>query len=126
MSDPDRPGETEPGEAEPVEIVETEPGTEAIVGEDELPVVARMVVEIRSDGSRTIARGVLEDHIQGEKVAVEAKAPTLPGLATGLARALMRMPGIERRAARKLEHDGSARRRGLVGRLRGRLLGDDS
>lgn len=120
MSDPDRATE-----AEPVDIVETSGTSDAIVEEHELPVVARMVVEIRSDGSRTVARGVLEDHIQGEKVAVEAKAPTLPGLATGLARALMRMPGIERRAARELGAD-EPRRRGIVGRLRGRLLGDSS
>lgn len=120
MSEPD-----EPREAEPVDIVESGDRSGALAEEDELPVVARMVVEIRSDGSRTVARGVLEDHIQGEKVAVEAKAPTLPGLATGLARALMRMPGMERRAARALrQEDEEPRRRGIVGRLRGRLLGD--
>ncbi len=95
-----------------------------LVDADELPVVARMVVEIRSDGSRTVTRGVLEDHVQGEKVAVEAAAPTLPGLATGLARALMRMPGLERRAARAAL-DAPRGRRGVLGRLRGRLLGDD-
>ena len=39
----------------------------------EPPVVARLMVEIRSDGSHTIARGALEEMTTGEKVAVEAR-----------------------------------------------------
>ena len=41
---------------------------------DELPVVARLVVEIRSDGRRTVARGAMEDVASGQTVAVEARA----------------------------------------------------
>jgi nifR3 family TIM-barrel protein len=38
----------------------------------EPPVVARLIVEIRSDGTRTIARGAIEDALTGERATVEA------------------------------------------------------
>src|SRR6188508_152002 len=41
--------------------------------EEDLPVVARLVVEIRSDGRRTVARGAMEDTATGQGVAVEAR-----------------------------------------------------
>ncbi len=63
---------------------------------DELPVVARMVVEIRSDGRRTIARGALEDP-DGQRVTVEAKGTTPWALAKQLAGAMWTLPRLRRR-----------------------------
>ena len=59
---------------------------------EEPPVVARLVVEIRSDGSRTIARGALEDAQRGERVAIEARGDSPIQLAIALARSLTRLP----------------------------------
>src|SRR5690349_12579849 len=42
----------------------------------EPPVVARLVVEIRSDGSHTIARGAAEDVSTGERVSIQAEGAT--------------------------------------------------
>lgn len=77
------------------------PGDEVVPGiapgtGDEPPVVARMVVEIRSDGSRTIARGALEDRLLGETVQVHAEAATPLALAGALAKALVRTPVLRR------------------------------
>jgi hypothetical protein len=69
---------------------------------DELPVVARLMVEIRSDGSRTIARGAMEDVLSGEKVAIEARGSTPMSLALGLAKSMMRGRAFARSAARAL------------------------
>jgi hypothetical protein len=70
--------------------------------DDEPPVVARLVVEIRSDGTRTIARGALEDVQQGERVAVEARGSTPLALAMGLMRSILSTPMLARAASRKL------------------------
>jgi hypothetical protein len=78
--------------------------------EAEPPVVARLVVEIRSDGSRTIARGVIEDTAGGQRTAVEARGSTPLSLAIGLARALAQLPRLTARSAV----------RGLLGRRRDR------
>jgi hypothetical protein len=59
---------------------------------DEPPVVARLVVEIRSDGTRTIARGAVEDRLHGEQVAVEASAGSPLELSRALAKMLLSMP----------------------------------
>jgi hypothetical protein len=64
----------------------------------EPPVVARLAIEIRSDGSRTIARGALEDVERGESVAVKAEGTTPAALAVALARSLMSLPGFFGRA----------------------------
>jgi hypothetical protein len=56
------------------------------------PVVARMVVEIRSDGTRTVARGALEDLQTGEKVALQANAQNPVALAQELTKALLKTP----------------------------------
>lgn len=56
------------------------------------PVVARMVVEIRSDGRRTVARGALEDLQTGEKVALQANAQNPIALAQELTKALLKTP----------------------------------
>jgi hypothetical protein len=60
--------------------------------EAEPPVVARMIVEIRSDGSRTIARGALEDVATGQRAAIEAKGGTPFQLALSLMRSLGQLP----------------------------------
>src|SRR5690606_15350192 len=66
------------------------------------PVVARMVVEIRSDGSRTVARGALEDLASGERVALQADASTPLMLASQLAKSLFRTPVFAKQAVRAL------------------------
>ena len=66
---------------------------------DEPPVVARLVVEIRSDGSRTIARGAIEDAQRGERVAIEARGDTPIQLAIALARSLTQIPRLTARSA---------------------------
>jgi hypothetical protein len=48
-------------------------------------VVARLVIEIRSDGSRTIARGAMEDVASGQSVALEARGDSPLSLALSLA-----------------------------------------
>jgi hypothetical protein len=75
----------------------------------EPPVVARLVVEIRSDGSRTIARGAMEDASTGRAVAIEATGRTPLQLALSLARSLVTLPAFGRAAARALL--GAPRRR---------------
>jgi hypothetical protein len=65
----------------------------------EPPVVARLVVEIRSDGSRTIARGALEDAQQGQRVAIEARGDSPLQLAIALARSLTQLPRLTARSA---------------------------
>lgn len=66
-----------------------------------LPVVARLVVEIRSDGTRTIARGAMEDP-EGRRVTVEAQGTTPWALAKQLASALWSMPRLPRPSLRSL------------------------
>jgi len=77
----------------------------------EPPVVARLVVEIRSDGSRTIARGAMEDPVEGVSVGVQAEGATPMELAAALARSMLQLPvvrtadqvlGIWRRRVRAL------------------------
>lgn len=65
----------------------------------EPPVVARLVVEIRSDGTRTIARGAVEDAQRGERVAVEARGDSPIQLAIALARSLTQLPRLTARQA---------------------------
>lgn len=84
------------------EIVDIDTG-EVIESEvEDLPVVARLMVEIRSDGSRTVARGAMEDMMSGEKVAIEARGSTPMSLALGLAKSMMRGRVFARTAARAL------------------------
>lgn len=66
------------------------------------PVVATLVVEIRSDGSRTIARGALKDELSGERVALEARGQTPMQLATQLAKNLLTTPLAARKLAREM------------------------
>jgi hypothetical protein len=83
--------------------------------QEEPPVVARLVVEIRSDGTRTIARGALEDAQHGEKVAIEAHGNSPLQLALALARSLTQLPRAMLRG-----RDTGARGgvRGLLGRVK--------
>ena len=69
---------------------------------EEPPVVARLIVEIRSDGSRTVARGALEDVTNGEKVAVEARGSTPAALAASMIKSLFSGPLLAKVVARRL------------------------
>jgi len=69
---------------------------------DEPPVVARLVVEIRSDGSRTIARGAFEDGRLGERTSIEVEGATPSQLALSLVKALFQAPAFARSVAQAL------------------------
>ena len=71
-------------------------GPSDVAREDDLPVVARLVVEIRSDGSRTVARGALEDLASGQRAAVRVEGTSPLALSWQLARALVSLPGLAR------------------------------
>ena len=73
-----------------------------LVPERELPVVARLMVEIRSDGSYTVARGAMEDSVSGQKVAIEASGGNPLALALSLAKSLTDVPWLARQAFRAL------------------------
>ena len=64
--------------------------------EAEPPVVARLVIEIRSDGSRTIARGLAEDVARGEKVVIDAAGSTPLQLVFSLLKSLKDVPALAR------------------------------
>jgi hypothetical protein len=66
----------------------------------DLPVVARLIVEIRSDGSHTVARGALEDVVTGERVSLEANGGSPAQLAASLAGSLLSTPFALGRYAR--------------------------
>jgi len=59
---------------------------------DEPPVVAQLMIEIRSDGSHTIARGALNDLRNGESAQVHAEGRTPAELMLSLARTLVSLP----------------------------------
>ena len=67
---------------------------------EEPPVVARMIIEIRSDGTRTVARGAMEDARTGERVPVQAEGSTPMALAASLAKTLFSAPMLAKQAAR--------------------------
>jgi hypothetical protein len=77
---------------------ETEPGH--VRAGDELPVVARMVIEVRSDGTRTLARGAMEDLVTGQQVAIETPAMTPLELAAHLSRTVLAVQGLAAGAVR--------------------------
>jgi hypothetical protein len=66
----------------------------------EPPVVARLLIEIRSDGSRTIARGMAEDVAQGERVQVQAEGATPLQLVLSLLKSLRDVPVLARNFAK--------------------------
>jgi len=70
----------------------------------EPPIVARLVVEIRSDGSRTIARGALEDATTDQKVGIRAEGTTPAQLARSLASSLFTLPLFAAKVAQNLKN----------------------
>jgi len=72
-----------------------------LVDASEPPVVARLVVEIRSDGTRTIARGAIEDVTTNQRTAVEAHGDSPLQLALALARSIGGLPRLSARSALK-------------------------
>ena len=63
------------------------------------PVVTRLVIEIRSDGTRTIARGAVEDLKSGERVELKAEGATPLLLIASLLRSLGDVPALAKKAA---------------------------
>jgi hypothetical protein len=80
--------------------VTTTPGQTLPATVEELPVVARLIVEVRSDGSRTIARGAMEDAASDTRVAIEAAGTTPLELALGLAKSILAAPWLRRHMVR--------------------------
>ena len=60
------------------------------------------MIEIRSDGSRTIARGLAEDVARGEKVQVNAEGATPLQLVLSLMKSLKDVPSLARGFAKGL------------------------
>jgi hypothetical protein len=89
-------------ERAPVEVLARGSTAEVATPPAEPPVVARLVVEIRSDGTRTIARGAMEDVMTGQSVAIEAKGTTPMALALELAKTMFRGRGLAAAVARRL------------------------
>lgn len=88
------------------ETAMTTTGTDSLAeGAPEPPVVARLVVEVRSDGTRTVARGAMEDVMTGERVAVQAQGTTPAMLAASLAKSLFSAPMLARQAARAIQRN---------------------
>ena len=87
----------------PSPLVPVSSGPSSSTDDDDLPVVARMVVEIRSDGSRTIARGAAEDGATGEKVALRVEGTTPLVLALSLVKNMTQIPSLARAAVKALK-----------------------
>ena len=85
---------------EPRPLAPVPSGSDTLAEDEELPVVARMVVEIRSDGSRTIARGAAEDGLTGEKVALRIEGTTPLALALSLMKTMSQLPSLARAAVK--------------------------
>lgn len=98
-----------------VELVEDERQLADAERAGEPPVVARLVVEVRSDGSRTIARGALEDLELGQTTALEARGDSPMQLAWSLAKMIAAAPALARHTARAML-PGKRRRRGRLRR----------
>lgn len=75
-------------------------GRQLPVADAELPVVARLIVEVRSDGTRTIARGAMEDAASGNRAAIEASGSTPIELAMTLAKSIVAAPWFARQVVR--------------------------
>ena len=88
---------------------------------EEPPIVARLVIEIRSDGTRTIARGAMEDVALGQKAAIEAEGTTPLALALQLAKSLGAIPALATATLREQMRDQL--REQVKAKLRGLLPG---
>jgi hypothetical protein len=86
----------------PRDLVRSDPRDTLAQDEDEPPVVARMVIEIRSDGTRTIARGAAEDAASGEKVAIKVEGGSPLQLALSLMKSVASLPALAKSAAKAL------------------------
>jgi hypothetical protein len=73
------------------------------VDEADLPVVARLMIEIRSDGTHTVAKGAMEESVDGERVAIRAEGGTPLELAASLAKTLFTLPVLARQTVRAIE-----------------------
>jgi hypothetical protein len=93
---------TPPGKPASLTVERIEGGETLAERPGEPPIVARLVIEIRSDGSHTIARGAMEDALNGQKVAVEASGTTPLALALSLAKSIVATPLLARQAFRAL------------------------
>ena len=109
------------------EVIAAPPRTRELGPDTDLPVVARLVIEIHSDGTRTIARGALvhtDDSPAGAtSVAIEARGGSPLALAMQLTRQLatsIAPLALQRRAPPVV---ASAPRRGLRAELRSRVRG---
>jgi hypothetical protein len=94
-------------------------GNKPVVNTDDLPVVARMVIEIRSDGTRTVARAAYEDGLTGERVSTETSGGAPGELAAQLMRSIRDLPVFQPRAMAKAFVSGA------VARLKGLGWGKD-
>jgi len=64
------------------------------------PVVAQLMIEIRSDGSRTVARGALNDLRSGESAQLRAEGNSPSELMLSLASSLLNLPSALFKATR--------------------------
>lgn len=104
--------------------------------DEDLPIVSRIVIEVRSDGTRTVARGAAEDP-EG-KVGLEVRADSPVELVSALVKLMLQVPALAAtsfRAGRKRQVSPdalptppppralgpAARARGLAARVRRRL-----
>lgn len=92
---------------------------------EELPIVARLVVEIRSDGSRTMARGAIANEATDERVALEAVADSPVALIGMLARQILRL-GTSTLAPHRALGAGTRRRDRVLRALWGRSRDDST
>jgi hypothetical protein len=84
------------------ELAPREDQATELASADEPPVVARLVVEIRSDGSRTVARSSLEDAQLGERTSLEVKGATPSELVFSMMKALFHRPAFASSVAQAL------------------------
>ena len=85
------------GPTDQAELVKGVPAS--VVESREPPVVARLVVEIRSDGSRTIARGALEDVATGQTAMIDASGTSPIQLAFALMKSITQLPKLSAKMA---------------------------
>jgi hypothetical protein len=89
MTDPDRKDGLAPRESFEV------------TGDTELPIVARLIVEVRSDGRRTVARGLIEDTTTGRRTQLAASGANPVALLATVLDAGRTFAGLAWQAARK-------------------------